>query len=174
MARFPPVTDPPDGEELCYECDGARACSGCDGEGRADGRRCGPCGGDGKCRVCRGWGTLPAGRLLEVRWLSIAHDIRRALSVVEERARELPDLGAFDPIVEGVRVEHPKWTEGRVELRVVPAPSSRRLVELCIGDGARTELVAAGTTREILAEIARPSKAKEILALLGPGIFVKR
>lgn len=57
-----PITTPPAGEELCYECDGKRVCWSCHGRGaRLSGARCGQCVGRGWCIVCNGAGTLPEG-----------------------------------------------------------------------------------------------------------------
>lgn len=47
--------------ELCYECDGGRACIMCFGTGKIDNVRCGFCGGQRRCIVCNGAGQLPEG-----------------------------------------------------------------------------------------------------------------
>jgi hypothetical protein len=57
-----PLTTPSAGNELCYECDGLRACIYCGGRGKfADETPCSSCYGRGLCGVCNGAGELPEG-----------------------------------------------------------------------------------------------------------------
>ena len=55
------IDEPDRGMELCYECEGERACIMCQGNGAVGGRRCVSCGGSRRCIVCRGPGQLPEG-----------------------------------------------------------------------------------------------------------------
>jgi hypothetical protein len=57
-----PVTLLREGQEFCYECNGAKICLFCEGKGQLpSGRQCVDCFGRGACVVCDGRGVLCLG-----------------------------------------------------------------------------------------------------------------
>ncbi len=54
-----PLKEPREGFELCYDCDGSKACLWCGGDGNVGDKRCQCCNGGGWCSVCGGLGEWP-------------------------------------------------------------------------------------------------------------------
>ncbi len=72
-----PLTTPSAGYEICYECEGARRCWSCRGEGvRVNGAACGECFGRRLCDRCGGDGELAVGAAAAVAALPLREAIR--------------------------------------------------------------------------------------------------